>query len=91
VKAPVKAKAGPGPLRLASRRQRDLERVIAEIEALETEIAALEHDLSDRDLFGRDPAAFRQRTDRLALLRGSLEAAERRWTALEQQPAEAGA
>jgi ATP-binding cassette subfamily F protein uup len=91
VKAPVKAKAGPGPLRLASRRQRDLERVIAEIEALETEIAALEHDLADRDLFGRDPGAFRQRTERLAELRSNLEAAERRWSALEQQPAEAGA
>jgi ATP-binding cassette subfamily F protein uup len=88
---PVKAKAGPGPLRLASRRQRDLERVIAEIEALETEIADLEHDLSDRDLFGRDPGAFRQRSDRLVELRSSLEAAERRWSALEQQLAAAGA
>jgi ATP-binding cassette subfamily F protein uup len=88
---PAKAKSGPGPLRVASRRQRDLERVIAEIEALETEIADLEHDLSDRDLFGRDPGVFRQRTDRLALLRSGLEAAERRWSALEQQLAEAGA
>jgi ABC transport system ATP-binding/permease protein len=87
---PVKAKAGPGPLRRASRRQRELERVIAEIEALETAIRDLEHDLSDRDLFGRDPGAFRQRTDRLTELRGSLEAAERRWSALEQQLAEAG-
>ena len=88
---PLKAKSGPSPLRRASRRQRDLERVIAEIEGLETEIADLEHELSDRDLFGRDPGAFRERTDRLAELRKSLEAADRRWAALEQQLAEAGA
>jgi ATP-binding cassette subfamily F protein uup len=88
---PAKAKSGPGPLRVASRRQRDLERVIAEIAALEAEIADLEHELSDRDLFGRDPGAFRRRTDRLAELRKSLEAAERRWSALEQQLAQAGA
>jgi ABC transport system ATP-binding/permease protein len=87
---PVKAKVGPSPMRRASRRQRDLGRVVAEIEAFETEIADLEHELSDRDLFGRDPAAFRQRTDRLAELRSSLEEAERRWAALEQL-AEAGA
>jgi ABC transport system ATP-binding/permease protein len=86
---PAKGKAGPGPLRRASRRQRDQERVIAEIEALESEIADLEHELSDRDLFGRDPGAFQRRTDRLAELRTSLEAAERRWAALEQQLAEA--
>ncbi|HSA79378.1 MAG TPA: ATP-binding cassette domain-containing protein [Geminicoccaceae bacterium] len=88
---PAKARAGPSPLRRASRRQRDLERVIAEIEALEAEIADLEHELSDRDLFGRDPGAFQRRTDRLAELRTSLEAADRRWAALEQQLADAGA
>ena len=89
--APVKVKSGPSPLRRASRQQRDLERVIAEIEALETAAAKLERELSDRDLFGRDPGAFRQRSDRLAEVRQSLEVAEQRWSALEQQRAEAGA
>jgi ATP-binding cassette subfamily F protein uup len=83
-------KAGPGPLRLASRRQRELDRVIAEIEALETRVADLERELADADLFARDPGAFERRTERLAELRGALEAAERRWSALEAQLAEAG-
>jgi ATP-binding cassette subfamily F protein uup len=85
-----KPKAGPGPLRLASRRQRELDRVIAEIEALETRVADLERELADADLFARDPGAFERRTERLAELRGALEAAERRWSALEAQLAEAG-
>jgi ATP-binding cassette subfamily F protein uup len=85
-----KPKAGPGPLRLASRRQRELDRVIAEIEALETEVADLERELADADLFARDRRAFERRTARLAELRGALEAAERRWSALEAQLAEAG-
>ena len=79
-----------GPARLASRRQRELARVIAEIEALEAEIAALERDLADPDLFSCDAAGFDRRAARLAELRGRLEAAERRWLALEQQPADAG-
>jgi ABC transport system ATP-binding/permease protein len=83
-------KAGPGPLRLASRRQRELDRVIAEIEALESRVADLERELADADLFARDPRAFERRTERLAKLRGALEAAERRWSALEAQLAEAG-
>jgi ATP-binding cassette subfamily F protein uup len=90
LRAADKPKAGPGPLRLASRRQRELDRVIAEIEALETEVADLERELADADLFARDPGAFERRTERLAELRGALEAAERRWSALEAQLAEAG-
>ena len=72
-----------GPARLASRRQRELDRVIAEIEALETEIAALERELVRPDLFARDPARLRAASEQLAELRGALEAAERRWSALE--------
>ena len=83
-------KTGPGPLRLMSRRQRELDRVIAEIEALEAGIADLERELADADLFARDPRGFERRTGRLAELRGALEAAERRWSALEAQPARAG-
>jgi ABC transport system ATP-binding/permease protein len=86
---PDKRRAGPGPLRLASRRQRELDRVIAEIEALETALAEVERALADPDLFGRDPPAFERRTAQLAELRRALDGAERRWSALEQQLAEA--
>ncbi len=86
----AKPKAGPGPARLESRRQRELARVIAEIEALEAEIAGLERELADPDLFRRDPRGFEQRTLRLGELQGVLEAAEQRWLALEQPPVPAG-
>jgi ABC transport system ATP-binding/permease protein len=86
----AKPKAGPGPARLESRRQRELARVIAEIEALETEIAGLERELADPGLFRRDPAGFEQRSSRLAERQGVLEAAEQRWLALEEQPVPAG-
>jgi ABC transport system ATP-binding/permease protein len=86
----AKLKAGPGPARLESRRQRELARVIAEIEALEAEIAGLERELADPDLFRRDPRGFEQRTLRLGELQGVLEAAEQRWLALEQPPVPAG-
>jgi ATP-binding cassette subfamily F protein uup len=86
----ARANAVPGPARLASRRQRELGRVLAEIETLETEIATLERALADPDLFGRDPAGFERTAARLGELRAGLEAAERRWLALEEQLAEAG-
>ena len=77
--------AAAGPLRLASRRQRELDRVIAEIEALESEIAALE-----RDALRPGPVRPRSRRASSGAARGwpsgarrSLEAAERRWSALE--------
>jgi ATP-binding cassette subfamily F protein uup len=81
---------GPSPARLASRRQRALERLLAEIEALEAAIAGLERELADPELFRRDPGAFQARAARLAGLRDALGAAEQRWLALEEQLAEAG-
>ncbi len=86
----LKPKAGPGRARLESRRQRDLARVMAEIETLEAEIAGLERELANPDLFRRDPAGFEQRARRLAELQGVLEATEQRWLALEGQPVPAG-
>ena len=86
----ARPKAAPGPARVASRRQRELGRVLAEIAALEAEIAALERALGDPELFRRDPAGFERRAARLGELRGSLEAAEGRWLALEEQLAETG-
>jgi len=81
---------GPSPARLASRRQRELERLLAGIEALEAEIVALERELADPELFRRDPGAFQARAARLAELQDALGVAERRWLALEEQLAEAG-
>jgi ABC transport system ATP-binding/permease protein len=89
-RSPAKAGAAAGPARLASRRQRDLDRVIGEIGALEAEIEALERALSDPDLFGRDPRAFHQQTEQLAERRVALHAAEERWSALEDGLAQAG-
>ena len=56
---PDKPRAGPGPLRVASRRQRELDRAIAEVEALETALAEIERALADPDLFNRDPRSLR--------------------------------
>ena len=85
------ARAGAGPARLASRRQRDLDRVIGEIGALEAEIQALERALSDPDLFRRDPRAFQRQSEQLGRRRAALDAAEQRWSALEDGLAQAGA
>jgi len=88
---PGKPAAGASPARLASRRQRELERVLADIDRLETEIGALERALSDPDLFRRDPSRFAQQSEQLARQRAALDAAEKRWSALEDELARAGA
>ncbi len=87
----AKPGAAAGPARLASRRQRELDRVIAEIGALESAIAALERALSDPDLFARDPAGFERQSEQLARQRAALADAEKRWSALEDELARAGA
>jgi ATP-binding cassette subfamily F protein uup len=88
---PARPAAGASPARLASRRQRELDRVLADIGMLESEIAALERALSDPDLFGRDPSRFARQSEQLARQRAALDAAEQRWSALEDELARAGA
>jgi ABC transport system ATP-binding/permease protein len=83
--------AAAGPARLASRRQRELDRVIAEIGTLESEIAALERALSDPDLFARDPGGFERQSAQLARRRAALAETEERWSALEDELARTGA
>jgi ATP-binding cassette subfamily F protein uup len=78
---PAEVKGAP-PLRVRSRAQRDLDRLLGRIEALTDEIGRLESELADPDLFRRDPASFAARTDRLAGTRAELEAAEQRWLEL---------
>jgi ABC transport system ATP-binding/permease protein len=76
---PAKAKTAMRPMRTRSRTDRDLERLLGRIEELAGEVRHLESELADADLFRRDPAAFADRTERLAAARAELEAAEQRW------------
>jgi ATP-binding cassette subfamily F protein uup len=77
VRPPKAAPAGP------KRPARELERVVARIEALETAIGELETRLGDPDLFHRDPAVFASTTADLEAKRAELCAAEDRWAELE--------
>ena len=76
---PPGAGRGATPLRARSRAQRDLDRLLGQVEALTGEISRLEDELADPDLFRRDPEAFAARTARLAAARDDLQAAEQRW------------
>jgi len=80
---PPKAEQPPragGP----KRPQRELERTLARIEALENEIRELEQALADPDLYVRDPEDFQARSERLESRRAELAAAEERWLELER-------
>ena len=59
--------------------QRDYDRLPAEIERLEAEVAADEAALHDADLYARDPDRFAALTERIARNRAEIEAAELRW------------
>ncbi len=76
---PTKAGKGATPLRVRGRAQRDLDRLLGQVEALAGEIRRLEAELADPDLFRRDQKAFAARTTRLARARDDLQAAEQRW------------
>ena len=73
---------GPRPSpgnKLSYKDQRDLDRLPGEIERLEREIASAEDALHDADLYSRDPKRFADLTERIALHRAEIEAAEHRW------------
>ena len=69
----------PGNKKLSFKDQRDFDRLPAEIERLEREIAADEQALHDPDLFTRDPKRFAELTERIARHRADVETAELRW------------
>jgi ATP-binding cassette subfamily F protein uup len=75
--------SGPPPAqgskKLSYKDQRDYDRLPAEIERLEAEVAADEAALHDADLYARDPAKFGMLTERVARNRAEIEAAELRW------------
>jgi ATP-binding cassette subfamily F protein uup len=76
---PSKAGKDATPLRARGRAQRDLDRLLGQVEALTGEIRRLEDELADPDLYHRDPEAFAARTARLARARDDLHAAEQHW------------
>ena len=65
--------------KLSYKDQRDYDRLPAEIERLEGEVAADEAALFDPDLYKREPDRFAELTERIARHRADIEAAELRW------------
>src|SRR5438309_5691818 len=77
-----KEKAGPRPSvgnKLTYKDQRDFDRLPAEIERMQADVAADEGALSDPDLYTRDPDRFAALTERIARNRAEIDAAEVRW------------
>ena len=72
------SRPAPGS-KLSYKDQRDLDRLPAEIERLESSVVADEEALHDPDLFNRDPRRFAELTERIARHRAEIEAAELRW------------
>jgi ATP-binding cassette subfamily F protein uup len=71
--------ASSGNRKLSFKDQRDLDRLPAEVERLEREIAFTEDALHDPDLYARSPAKFDELMRQAAALRAEKEAAELRW------------
>jgi ABC transport system ATP-binding/permease protein len=69
----------PGNRKLSFKDQRDLDRLPAEIERLEAEIAADEAALHDPTLYASNPARFAALTEAIAEKRAAKDAAEHRW------------
>ncbi|MDQ3143577.1 MAG: ATP-binding cassette domain-containing protein [Pseudomonadota bacterium] len=69
----------PGNKKLSFKDQRDLDRLPAEIEAIEREIEVAEAALHDPDLYARDPDRFAALTEAIEAKRAAKDAAEMRW------------
>ena len=81
-KAAPSGAPGPRPApgnKLSYKDQRDYDRLPAEIERLEAEVAADEAALHDADLYTRNPDRFAELTERVARNRAEIEAMELRW------------
>jgi ATP-binding cassette subfamily F protein uup len=76
---------------LSYKDQRDYDRLPAEIERLQAEVAADEQSLSDPDLYTRQPDRFAQLTERIARNRAEIEAAEFRWLEVAEMAEALGA
>ena len=85
------APKAPSPrTRLSFNENRELELLPARMDALAGELAGLEADLADPNLYSRDPARFQKFAARADAARAELEAAEERWLELEAKREEAG-
>jgi ATP-binding cassette subfamily F protein uup len=78
-KAPKKKSA-----KLSYKDQRELDSLPAEVEAMSMKIADMEAELSDPDLYGKDPAKFNRLSKEIELKREDLENKELRWLELEE-------
>ncbi|MDO9368363.1 MAG: ATP-binding cassette domain-containing protein [Sphingopyxis sp.] len=89
VKSRASAAASPPPptarKKLSYKDQRDYDLLPARIEAIETEMAGIETELSDGALFTRDNARFSALTAKLEQLRDEKASAEDRWLALAEE------
>ena len=65
--------------KLSYKDQRDLDRLPGEIEKIEAAIAKAEEELSDADLYARDPERFHALTKEIEDARATREAHEERW------------
>ncbi len=74
---------GPAVRKLSYKQQRELDQLPAQIQALETEINWLEAELTDPDLYRRNPGRFQAVTETLDARRAALGTAEDRWLELE--------
>ena len=68
---------------LSRQAERELARLVRQMDMLAAEKKALEAALADPDLYRRDPEDFQMKTDRLTALQTRLNAAEERWLVLE--------
>lgn len=80
-----------GSKKLSYKDQRDYDRLPAEIERLEADVAADEGALSDPDLYACDPDRFAKLTERIARNRAEIEAAELRWLEVAEMAEALGA
>jgi ATP-binding cassette subfamily F protein uup len=94
-KSPKPAQAAPRAdkpktARLGFKEQHDLQRLPGVIEALGKDLAVLQQQLADPQLFVRDRTAFDKATARIEALHKELAEAEDRWLELEMKKAELG-
>src|SRR6516162_8347898 len=88
----TKARAQPAARarRMSFDERRALETLPARLAALETQIAKLNADLADPDLYARDPGRFGATTRALGVAQDELAAAEEQWLTLEMLREEIG-
>jgi ATP-binding cassette subfamily F protein uup len=75
--------------KLSYKDQRELDSLPIRLDKLGQEIAAIERDLADPALYGRDPGRFAALSERLAASLAERDQAEQRWLELEMLREEA--